>query len=326
MMSSLVKPVNLVLAGYSYLKSSATKKVSVYGMPPAMGFELTNHCNLHCPECASGSGEMTRCKGFMDIALFKKIISEVGPYLYNINLYFQGEPMMHPGFFSFIMNSGKIRTVMSTNGHFLTTGNAEKIARSGLSKLIVSLDGLDQETYSAYRTGGNVDTVMEGLMNISDARRRYKSSLKLEIQVLVNRFNEHQIQMLGKLAEMYKASLKVKSMQITGRNGFESWLPASARYRRYILKDGDYQINSSLPGRCARLWFNPVVTWDGKVVPCCFDKDASYIMGDLNQESFRDIWNGTKYRLFRRLLLMDRISTEICRNCTSGLRKSSKPS
>jgi radical SAM protein with 4Fe4S-binding SPASM domain len=326
MMSRLVKPVNLIVAGYSYLKSSATKKVSVYGMPPAMGFELTNHCNLHCPECATGSGEMTRGKGFMDIALFKKIISEVSPYLYNINLYFQGEPMIHPGVFSFISNSGKIRTVMSTNGHFLTTGNAEKIAISGLSKLIVSLDGLDQETYSAYRTGGNVGTVMEGLENISVARRRYKSSLKLEIQVLVNRFNEHQIQMMRKLAVMYKASLRLKSMQLTGRNGFESWLPASSRYRRYILKDGDYQINSSLPGRCARLWFNPVVTWDGKVVPCCFDKDASYVMGDLNQESFREIWNGTRYRLFRRLLLMDRISTDICRNCTSGLRESSRPS
>jgi radical SAM protein with 4Fe4S-binding SPASM domain len=326
MMSSLIRPVNLILAGYSYLKSSATKKVAVYGMPPAMGLELTNHCNLHCPECASGSGEMKRCKGFMDIGLFKKIISEAGPYLYNLNLYFQGEPMMHPGFFSFIMNSGSLKTVISTNGHFLTAGNAEKIARSGLNKLIVSLDGLDQETYSAYRAGGNVDTVLEGIRNISDARRRYKSSLKLEIQVLVNRFNEHQIHLMRKLALMNRASLTLKSMQITGRNGFEKWLPSSLRYRRYILKDGDYQINSSLPGRCARLWFNPVVTWDGKVVPCCFDKDASYIMGDLNQESFREIWNGTRYRLFRRLLLNDRSSIEICRNCTSGLRQGTRQS
>ncbi len=73
--------------------------------------------------------------------------------------------------------------------------------------------------------------------------------------------------------------------------------------------NGEYRIKSSLPDRCARLWFNPVITWDGKVLPCCFDKDADHIMGDLNQESFRDIWNGTKYRLFRRILLSD---TECC--------------
>ena len=52
-----------------------------------------------------------------------------------------------------------------------------------------------------------------------------------------------------------------------------------------------------------RFWFNPVITWDGKVVPCCFDKDAEYVMGDLNQDSFREIWNGTKYRIFRKSIL-----------------------
>jgi radical SAM protein with 4Fe4S-binding SPASM domain len=87
-----------------------------------------------------------------------------------------------------------------------------------------------------------------------------------------------------------------------------------------VFRNGEYHVKGSLSDRCARLWFNPVVTWDGKVLPCCFDKNANHIMGDLTQESFRDIWNGAKYRLFRRLLLSDRNATEICRNCTSGLR------
>jgi radical SAM protein with 4Fe4S-binding SPASM domain len=74
-----------------------------------------------------------------------------------------------------------------------------------------------------------------------------------------------------------------------------------------------------MPNRCARLWFNPVITWDGKVIPCCFDKDAKFIMGDLNQDSFREIWNGPRYRVFRKAILKDRSMTEICTNCTSGL-------
>ena len=86
-----------------------------------------------------------------------------------------------------------------------------------------------------------------------------------------------------------------------------------------LLKDGEYVINNSLPDRCARLWFNPVVTWDGKVVPCCFDKDAEYVMGDLNTDSFREIWDGPKYRIFRKSILTGRHMIEICRNCTSGL-------
>jgi MoaA/NifB/PqqE/SkfB family radical SAM enzyme len=99
MINGPIKPVNLLLAGFSYLKSSVSGLPAVYGMPPAIGVELTNHCNLHCPECASGSGQMKRERGFMDIELFERIISELRPYLWNINLYFQGESLLHPAFF-----------------------------------------------------------------------------------------------------------------------------------------------------------------------------------------------------------------------------------
>jgi radical SAM protein with 4Fe4S-binding SPASM domain len=320
MVNGLVKPLNLFLTGYSYLVSTVTKHASVYGMPPAMGIELTNHCNLHCPECSSGSGQMKRAKGFMDIELFNRLISELKPYLFNLNLYFQGEPLMHPAFFSFIRNSGKIRTVMSTNGHYLTYENCDKIVRSGLSKLIISLDGLDQDTYSAYRCGGKLETVLEGIINITETRKSHKSPLKIELQVLINRLNENQVPQIRQLAADVNASLKIKSMQIINRNSFESWLPSDGKFSRYVYNKGEYRLKSSLPNRCARLWLNPVVTWDGKVLPCCFDKDAEHVMGDLNQESFRDIWNGTKYRMFRRILLSDRSAVEICTNCTSGLK------
>jgi radical SAM protein with 4Fe4S-binding SPASM domain len=320
MINSLVKPVNLFLAGYSYVKSSATGQAFVYGMPLAIGAELTNHCNLHCPECSSGSGEMRRKRGFMDIGLFRRIISEIGPYLYNINLYFQGESLMHPLFSSFIRESRKIKTVLSTNGHFLSVENSRKIAGSGLTKLIISLDGIDQETYSAYRTGGNLKTVMDGIMNIADAKRKYNSRLKIEIQLLVSKVNEKQIPQIRKLVEGLNLKLRLKSMQIISKGNFEYWLPDNSRYSRYRIMDGEFRIKSSMPARCARLWFNPVVTWDGKVLPCCFDKDADHIMGDLNHESFREIWNGTRYRMFRRILLEERSTIVICRNCTSGLR------
>jgi radical SAM protein with 4Fe4S-binding SPASM domain len=97
-------------------------------------------------------------------------------------------------------------------------------------------------------------------------------------------------------------------------------MPSESRFRRYKFKEGEYRIKSSLPDRCTRIWFTPVITWDGKVVPCCFDKDTEYIMGDLNQDSFAEIWNGPKYRIFRKSILSGRHMIEMCRNCTSGLR------
>lgn len=320
MIESFIKPVNLFAAGYSYLKSAVTGKADINFMPVSVSVELTNNCNLNCPNCSSGSGLMTRKRGYMDIGLYRKTIKELSPWLYNVNLYFQGEPMLHPQFFSFFGDWMKFDTVVSTNGHFLSEENSEKIVKTGLKKLIVSLDGIDQKTYSAYRINGSMKSVIDGLRNVTHARQIHNSSITIEIQFLVNRFNEHQIPMVRQLAKSVSASLSLKSMQITDKEDMATWLPSDRRFRRYKVKGEGYVIKSILPDRCARLWFNPVITWDGKVVPCCFDKDAEYVLGDLKIDSFREIWNGPKYRMFRKSILTGRNMIEMCRNCTSGLR------
>ena len=320
MIGFIIKQANIINAGYSYLHSSLTGKADIIGLPISLSAELTNNCNLNCPQCSSGSGRMMRKRGFMDIDLFKRVMNELKPYLYNLNLYFQGEPMLHPLFFSFADHCFNTHSVISTNGHYLSRENCEKLVRSGLNKLIISLDGLDQETYSKYRINGNIEKVIEGLNNMTGAKERHNSSLKIEIQLLVNSFNEHQIPQIRQFAKSIHASFKMKSMQIVNKEEIGLWLPSAGRFRRYEIKESEYVLKSSLPDRCARLWFNPVITWDGKVVPCCFDKDAEHVMGDLNKDSFREIWEGPKYRVFRKSMLMGRNSIEMCRNCTSGLR------
>jgi len=316
----IVKSANALAAGSSFLMSSLTGAPLISPMPATVSFELTNNCNLKCPECASGSGLMKRERGFMDIGLFEKVISELRPYLININLYFQGEPMLHPGIFSFINLSGKIRTIVSTNGHFLTEENSEKLAVSGLERLIVSLDGMDQEVYTKYRKNGDLTTVIKGIKNVSAARDRFKSKMKLELQFLLNRYNEHQIPDAERFAKKVKADFKLKSMQVLHSRDAGKWMPSDNRYVRYENSGEKYSLRNSMPARCLRLWLNPVVTWDGKVVPCCFDKDADYVMGDINYDSFRSIWNGSKFKEFRKKVLTERGKTDICRNCTSGMR------
>jgi radical SAM protein with 4Fe4S-binding SPASM domain len=315
------KHINAFKAGVSYISSRLVRKPYIVGMPVSAGIELTNFCNLKCPECSSGSEKMTRTRGFMDPELYKKFISEAGPYLYNINLYFQGEPMLHPRFFAFTEKSGKIKLTVSTNGHFLSEENSLRLARSGISKLIVSLDGMDNETYSKYRAGGEWEKVTAGIEHVSREIQKEKSKMKLEIQFLVNRYNESQVNQVRKFAMRINASLKLKSMQIINQNNVDQWMPDSDKFRRYrIDENGSFRLKNPLKNNCLRLWMNPVITWDGKVVPCCFDKDADHIMGDLNNMSFREIWLGKKFREFRRSLLENRGKIEICRNCTSGLK------
>jgi len=256
----------------------------------------------------------------MDPLLFEKTVAELRPYLYYISLYFQGEPMMHRDFFLFISLSGNTSTVVSTNGHFLTEENSERLVASGLKRLIISLDGMDQEVYAKYRKNGDLGKVIEGIKNVSAARYRFKSKMKLELQFLVNRHNEHQIREAESFARAMNAQLKLKSMQVINVQDSWKWMPSAMEYARYEKTGGNYAIRNSMPSGCLRLWLNPVITWDGKVLPCCFDKDAAFIMGDLTKDSFRTIWNNTEYTEFRKRILSGRKSVSICRNCTSGMR------
>ncbi|MFO0508259.1 MAG: SPASM domain-containing protein, partial [bacterium] len=103
-------------------------------------------------------------------------------------------------------------------------------------------------------------------------------------------------------------------------NGSEL-MPTIDRYSRYKKNNsGTYEIKNELLDHCWKMWHSCVITWDGKVVPCCFDKDAHYVLGDLNQHSFEEIWNGEKYNDFRGSLLRSRSEIEMCKNCTEGTK------
>ena len=98
------------------------------------------------------------------------------------------------------------------------------------------------------------------------------------------------------------------------------FIPENPRYARYRQsKDGRWEIRNPLDNRCWKLWHSAVVTWDGRVVPCCFDKDAQHVMGHLEKRSFREIWNGPEYAVFRNQLIKGRSEIDICRNCSEGL-------
>jgi radical SAM protein with 4Fe4S-binding SPASM domain len=257
--------------------------------------------------------------------LFESTINQLASRLSYLIFYFQGEPYLHPQFLDLVAYASRKRiyTATSTNAHYLNDKNAKATVKSGLDRLIISIDGTTQETYESYRIGGSLEKVIEGTKNIVRWKRELKSSTPHVIfQFLVVKPNEHQIDEVNKLGkELGVDEVAFKTAQIYDYQQGSDLIPTIDRYSRYKKSnDGTYQIKNELLNHCWKMWHSCVITWDGKVVPCCFDKDAHYVLGDLNQQSFEEIWTGEKYNDFRASLLRSRSEIEMCKNCTEGTK------
>jgi radical SAM protein with 4Fe4S-binding SPASM domain len=309
----------------SYQLSRLSGKPFIKGLPTGISIEPTTSCNLRCPECPSGLRSFTRATGMLGENLFREVIDQLAPTLHYLTFYFQGEPYLNPKFLDMVdyASGKKIYTATSTNAHYLNDEAARKTVESGLDRLIVSIDGTTQESYESYRVGGHLEKVIEGTKNIIVWKKKLKSKTPhVVFQFLVVKHNEHQIPDVYRLAkDIGVDQVVLKTAQIYDYKNGSDLIPSQTQYSRYKRKsDGTYEIKNKLLNHCWKMWHSCVITWDGKVVPCCFDKDASFALGDLSKNSFSEIWNGEQYNAFRTSLLHSRNEIEICKNCTEGTK------
>lgn len=309
----------------SYYLSLIRKKPVQWGLPVSISFEPTTSCNLRCPECPSGLRAFTRPTGMLQKDFFRQTIDEIHKELLYLIFYFQGEPYLNPGFLEMVRYAAdkKIYTATSTNAHYLTDENAKKTVESGLDRLIISIDGTTQDTYRQYRVGGNLDKVIQGARNIVKWKKALNSKTPFVFfQFLVVKHNEHQVEEIKQLAkEIGVDEVRFKTAQVYDyENDPNNLIPSLDKFSRYKKdSNGVYQPKNKLANRCWKLWHSNVITWDGLVVPCCFDKDAMHRLGNLKNESFKTVWHNDNYKQFRSELMMGRKNIDICANCSEGV-------
>ena len=308
----------------SYHMSKVTKKNYHSGLPISLSLEPTTSCNLRCPECPSGLRAFSRPIGMLEPELNKKVIDQLHKELTYITYYFQGEPYLNKDFTDMVGYASKhnIYTATSTNAHYMTDANCKKTIESGLSRLIISIDGVSQESYGKYRIGGKLDKVIEGTKNMVKWKKATGSKTPFIMwQFIVFGHNEGEIEEIQQLAkEVGVDHLALKTAQIYNFEQGSDLLPKNPKYSRYEKKGLTYKIKNGLLSHCWRMWQGCVITWDGKVVPCCFDKDATYRLGELENMTFQKIWQGDEYNRFRRLILRSRSNIDICKNCSEGTK------
>lgn len=308
---------------FSFSITNLTKKPVHWGTPVAISIEPTTACNLKCPQCPSGLRQFTRPTGNLKPETNTAILDGLGHNLQYINYYFQGEPFINPHFLDVVKEARRrnIYVLTSTNAHFISEESARDVVASGMSEVIISIDGITQETYQNYRVEGELSKVIEGTKNLVEARKAANSKFPiLTFQFLVSKQNEHEIEDAKKLTkDLGVDQITFKTIQVYDYETGNELIPENETYSRYKrLDDGSYMLKNKFKNSCWRMWSSCVFTWDGSIVPCCFDKDATHKMGDITKNKFKSIWRSAIYKEFRQKVWKDRQQIEICKNCSEG--------
>lgn len=317
--------LNLFKVAGGYCLTYLTKRDFHWGLPFVLMVEPSSLCNLRCPLCPAGTGEIKRTEAFLSIDHFRDVLEDVGHQIKLLLLWNQGEPFLHKDLLEMIRlaKHREIYVKTSTNGHFINTEEqAGEIIESGLDEIIVSIDGADSETYRKYRLGGDFERVTRGVQLLASQKRERKSLTPIiDLQMLLTKDTEGQVEeMKGFTRNLGANILSLKTLQVTNLKEAEEFLPEDASKWRYKKTEEGLKTKSKNHKGCRRLYYSLVINSDGKVSPCCFDKFGKYSFGDLDQNgNLPGIWRGGKFKSFRTALLDNSHAFDICRNCSEGL-------
>jgi len=311
--------INLIKNHASFWLSSCLGKPVVWGMPYSYSIESASICNLSCPECPTGKGQTVRKNKEISLKLFQTGIEQIAEKAIYLLLYLQGEPYLNRNIFEMIrLAKGKgLYTCLSTNGHFMDQENAYQTVTSGLNRIIISVDGTTNDVYRQYRQGGNLETVLEGIKNLVEAKKSISSnSPYIILQFIVFKQNQHQINEFKNLGHSIGANkTEFKSAQLYDFKNGHPMMTDVEKFSRYQKSGNQYILKKPLRNLCKRIWTTGVLTSDGILIPCCYDKAATYPMGNTGTENLNQLWKGKAFMDFRKKILENRKQFDICCNC-----------
>ena len=348
--SSMYKIQNLVRVEWDRLR----KKEIVSGLPYVMVLDPTNVCNLKCPICPTTRGELLQPSGRITLDNYTALIDRVADHTYRLILYNWGEPFLHRQIVEMLTfaHERKISTQISSNLNLLPREGAEALVLSGLDDLIVSCDGLSQETYERYRVGGELEKLISNMNAIRDAKKKLgRSNPNIEFQFLVFRHNEHEADAVHEFAlshgadtvRLVKPAIDTSSPDIKPAVNPEYVRPEYHDYKipdpvpikikqaqndqtegtKPIAKVPVSAKNSDEgklldPIDCYWPWRVLTLSWNGEIDPCCYNNDLGSF-GNIFGQSIIDVLNNDKFRYARRRIVGkatdDGYDDVICKTC-----------
>lgn len=311
--------VLFLLDSFSYF----FRLVHIAGMPVNATIELTNICNQKCPVCETGAGTLKRKKGHLSFDNYKVIIDKIAPFINTVLLYYMGEPFLNKDIYEIIAytKAKRIFVKICTNGVEL---DPVKVLDSGLDEIQFQIGGIRQETHELYRKGSDLSGILGNLGKLTAEKKKRRLSgenvaTKIYLGLIVMKHNEREIEGFLQLASSLGVDgVRTEAPCVRDMEQADAFLPRDKRYWLYdidsfyrgVLKHKDYK-----PNHCRWIYYSITVTWEGDVIPCCRDVNALYPMGNLLRGDMCDIWNGKKFKDFRKVILTDPKPLPMCLLC-----------
>lgn len=333
-MNKIGKAFSLLKSGrFDYVLQKAASRLGIISpfvsSPVIINIEPTNACNLRCPTCPTGAGTMNRPRRMMSYDEFRLIIDQVRGYVNSIILWNLGEPFLNRDLLPMVRyaTDSKLYVEASTNGEFFRSKEfCDDVVKSGLQKLIICLDGADQETISRFRRGSHFEKIIQGIQLMIDAKKGLLSQTPaIELQFIVMKHNEHQRGDMRKLAtrlgvDIYcEKTIGIDSSDPNFQSLAKELLPNDLSLSRFCRSaDGTFALRGEITNYCSRIFQSAVVNSDGSVVPCCYDLYSRHVMGNIFEENLEKIWRNKRYNRFRKQVLADRKRIPMCNICSEG--------
>jgi len=316
----------IVRAGWSFLKQGSVRlkverirnkfdllwqKPVVKSHPSILIIDPATMCNLKCPFCSTGNGTLQLKKEILQPEVFHRIVSHLRvDLLAKVHLFNFGEPLLNKHLADYIkfFSERSVKTSISTNlsVRAYKDEDIERLVKSGLSEILVSVDGGTQKNYEKYRVGGDLKRVLENLQKLNEKRKQLKSATpRIIYQVLLNKFNQDELE----LSRQHAASVDADEFRINENfyippELYEIWTADSVKekYGNATATVGGRKSKGMINTECRQLWDTILVNANGDVLPCCVIDQPYAAVGNLAEQNISEIWNNEKMQTLRKFV------------------------
>ncbi|NKC11592.1 MAG: radical SAM protein [Gammaproteobacteria bacterium] len=296
------------------------RRVGPLMAPVHVSIEPTNACNARCPVCETGKDEMHRRKGLLDKQAYEQFVDDICGTTNSLMYYFMGEPFLNKHAYDMIRYARErgIYVETCTNGDFV---DAKGVIYSAINKLSFQLGGMTEASHRRYRVASSLEKAHKNLYElIEERRKRPESNLQIEVGFIVMRHNEHEVPEFLRWAEEIGVDI-ANVVDPCVRNMLEgyAYLPKDRKYWYYdeaAFEQGILKPKVVPDNDCVWIWNSIQVNWNGDAVPCCRDPNGLHVLGNVFEEGLMRVFNGARAREFRRRILTDQGSIDLCRLCS----------